>query len=252
VVTIRQFVGAVLEQVTNARVQADLASLRVANQYLQHDFLKGFGVPGMHVKDVELELAFAVAPGWKPASAFDDEDVRTNAVNRLEQLVHDLPAHPELQPWFERDAQLARRWAAGIPALRERFERALTAGHDGPDLVRALSVVIENHFFAAARDLRELLSLVTRPFTHRAAPSRTAVVQHVEDGVRSIVGAVSGPGADPAAQPPSPEIQMLIGKDELDRVPESKLHRMRLKLSASDRKWVVSQVDGEKVHTLSR
>lgn len=253
-VSIRQFVGAMLEQITRARVSADAASLRVAHAYLQHDFLKGFGVPAMHVKDVELELTFAVAPGWKATSIFANPDVRLNAVNQLERFVEQLPQHPALKPYFDQDRRLTIRWNAGLPALRERFDRTLADAVDTTSLVPALGLLIENHFYGMVREWRELLTHITRPLAaSRDGGSRPAVHQYIQDGMRGILDSFNEDEENAAlALLECPDIQMMIGSDELDKVPPERLQRMKIKVSANDRKWVVSQRDGQEVHTLTR
>jgi hypothetical protein len=253
VVTIRQFVGAMLEQITRARVAADAASVRVAHQYLQHEVLKGFSVPGMHVREVELELTFAVAPGWKPAGDFAGPDARLSAVNQLEHFVEQLPDHAEVKPYFDRDRGLAARWRASLPALRERFDRTLADNSGDAAPAAAIGLLIENHFYATVQDGRELLSLITLPFTrNRAAAPRPAVHQYILDGVSGILDSVSQTAGSAEALLDAPDIRVLIGSDELDRVPRERLHRMKLTIGSNDRRWVVSEADGQQVHTLTR
>jgi hypothetical protein len=242
-----------LEQITRARVAADAASVRVAHHYLQHDVLKGFSVPGMHVREVELELNFALAPGWKPAGDFAAPDARLSAVNQLEHFVEQLPAHPELKPYFDRDRGLAARWSASLPALRERFDRTLAQDDGASAPGAAIGLLIENHFYATVRERRELLSLITLPFTrNRAAASRPAVHQYILDGVSGILDSVSQAAGSAEALLDAPDIRVLIGSDELERIPRDRLHRIKLTIGSNDRRWVMSETDGQQVHTLTR
>jgi hypothetical protein len=241
-----------LEQITRARVAGDAASLRVAHQYLQHDYLKGFPVPSMHVHNVELELTFAVAPGWKPRRAFDDPDLRLNAVNQIEHFVRQLADLPELRPAFAQDPRLAERWNAGLPALRDRADRALQKERDRPSLLAALQAIVDNHVYAALRDRLELLSRLLHPFSHGGQAPAPDVRQQVADGVRDIVTSLDDTSAEAEALLDSPDIGVMIGRDELDKVPESKLQKMRITVSATDRRWVVSHAGGQPVHTLTR
>ena len=54
------YVGALLAEITNARVQADLESARIAQLYASHPLLQHFAVPRMRLPNVTLELPVAV------------------------------------------------------------------------------------------------------------------------------------------------------------------------------------------------
>src|SRR5438045_374816 len=99
-ITIRQFLGALLEEVTKARAISDAASVQIAKKYLEHPFLKGFPVPRMHVRDIELELSFAVAGDVSAVSIFEDEEVRQNIRHQIRQFLENLPSNPDLSSFF--------------------------------------------------------------------------------------------------------------------------------------------------------
>src|SRR5262245_25885704 len=90
-ITLKSFLGAFLEQVTIARAMGDSASVRVAEQYRNHEFLKGFPIPRMHIKDLQLELNFAVASKAGASSIFEDEEVKKNICLKIRQFVATLP-----------------------------------------------------------------------------------------------------------------------------------------------------------------
>src|SRR5262245_4470299 len=109
-ITIRQFLGAMLEEITRARVISDAASVRVAQTYLNHDFLKSYPVPRMNIKDVEMELHFAVAGRLQGISVFHDEEATENIRHQLRQFLQTVPQLPELIPHFAQNPQLKTRW----------------------------------------------------------------------------------------------------------------------------------------------
>jgi hypothetical protein len=57
---LNEYLGSVISSLTNARVMADLQTVKVAEEYAKHDLLQHFSVPRMRVDDVELTIPIAL------------------------------------------------------------------------------------------------------------------------------------------------------------------------------------------------
>lgn len=57
---LNEYLGSIISSITNARVMADIQTVKVAEQYAKHDLLKHFSVPRMRVGDVELTIPVAL------------------------------------------------------------------------------------------------------------------------------------------------------------------------------------------------
>lgn len=57
---LNEYLGSIISSVTNARVMADIQSVKVAQEYARHDLLKHFAIPRMRIGEVELTIPVAV------------------------------------------------------------------------------------------------------------------------------------------------------------------------------------------------
>ncbi len=57
---LNEYIGSIISSITNARVMADIQTVKVAEEYAKHDLLKHFAVPHMRVGDVELTIPVAL------------------------------------------------------------------------------------------------------------------------------------------------------------------------------------------------
>jgi hypothetical protein len=256
-VTVRQFVGAILEELTKARAISDAASVRIANQYLAHPLLKGYPVPRMHLKDIEIEMNFAVAPGLTEISVFDNEDVRQNVRNQLRQMLQNLPQSGALKPHFDADPHLAERWNKTMGELDDRFERAMTRpGAGKADAINNLCLIVENAAFevlATSGKETVLGQYFARLFEKReGAHQNPAITGDIRDQVTRIVECVDTLEAEAEGITDLLDLKVLVEARELEKVGHSAVQKMKLTFNSSDRKWIASEQNGQKTHTLAR
>jgi len=70
-IDLSDFLGHILTEITRARVQADMESIRIAEMYANHDLLQHFPIPRVRLPEVEINLP--VILGDIPQITFDDE-----------------------------------------------------------------------------------------------------------------------------------------------------------------------------------
>ena len=57
---LNEYLGSIISSVSNARVMADVQTVKLAEDYAKHDLLKHFSVPRMRIADVELSIPIAI------------------------------------------------------------------------------------------------------------------------------------------------------------------------------------------------
>jgi hypothetical protein len=262
-ITLKAFLGAFLEQVTLARAMSDSASVRVAEQYLNHNFLKGFPVPRMHIQDIQLELNFAVAP---KAGAFEDEETQKNIRLKIQQFVATLPDQDQFKQYFVKNPRLREAWNNQLDGLDQRVERALARYQsnqadqaDQALLAYALSLVIENYIreVILSQGGDQGVSLIGELFDDgRSQGGRQGASDVIEDNIKQILGAIDVVEQKSEQKSDSLtslfDLKVMVEASELEQIDPSHLHKVKFTFSSSDRKWVVNEKNGEKTYLLDR
>jgi hypothetical protein len=57
---LNDYIGSLVSSITNARVMSDIQTVKVAEQYAQHDLLKHFSIPRMRIDDIEMTIPIAL------------------------------------------------------------------------------------------------------------------------------------------------------------------------------------------------
>jgi len=247
--TIDAFVGALLAEISKGRGISDHASVRLAEYYLNHELLKGFPVPRMQVSTLDIDFQFAVAVNARASHLLEDPEIQKGIRYRLVDFLAGLPADRDFREYFRGDASLGAKWKDGLADLSRRLEQVLAKpAPDGIELIQKLSVSAHNYFYESAPDdLRlHVSSLLMRPLKRREDHKSMTMV--IEERIREIVAVVSEGRAQVAEAPD--DFQILVGAKDLEKLNPSLLNRMKITVSPSDRRWVVSEKDGEKIHIL--
>ena len=59
-ITLKDYLGGIYKEITNAKVQSDLETLVIAQEYLNDPMLKHFSVPNIRMKNIELNIPVAI------------------------------------------------------------------------------------------------------------------------------------------------------------------------------------------------
>ncbi|WP_298419480.1 hypothetical protein [uncultured Kordia sp.] len=59
-ITLKDYIGKIYKEITNAKVQSDIETLAIADEYVNNPMLKHFSVPNIRIKNVELTIPVAV------------------------------------------------------------------------------------------------------------------------------------------------------------------------------------------------
>jgi hypothetical protein len=250
-ITVGTFVGALLGETTRARAIGDRASLYVAEQYLQNDLLRGFSVPRMQIRDLEVDLNFAVASKLRGAFFLEDEEVQKYIGYQMRDFLGSLPAHRDFSAYFRDDAELAARWASGLDETTRCFRRIVSKPEaDAASAIHSLSLSVQNYFYESApAGLRlGLFSLLNRPIGKGGRPDSMKTI--IEERVRTIITSAGASKPEESSELPL-NLEILVGAAQLEKLNPCVLSKIKLTLSSADRRWVASDQDGKKVYILS-
>lgn len=250
-VTIDVFVGALLGEITKGRAISDQASVRLAEYYLNSELLKGFPVPRMQISTLEVDLQFAVAAKARESLLLEDEEVQKSIRYQMRDFLGSLPNHPAFHTYFRNDASLSVKWKGGLDDLSRRIGQVLTKPPtDCAAVIHKLSVSAQNYFCELAPDdLRlSVSSLLMRPL--KRGKDKMSLRTIIEEQVRAIVAPLGGGNKETAPEAPV-DLNILVGAAELEKLNPSLLNKMKITVSPSDRRWVVSEKDEKKVYILS-
>jgi hypothetical protein len=253
-ITLRDFVGAMLGEVSRARVTSDGASARIANQYLNDDLLRAFPVPRMTIKDIKFELSFAVAPVQTGELSLGDEEVQKNIGYRLQSLMEELVDQSAFSSYFKADQKIATNWRAGLGDLSRRVVQVISKqANAAPQLAAHISRVVENHFYESApATLRSQLPEILSHPVHKAGEDKAATMSSIIAArVADIVQTAANLRPPSAADDPL-SVSILVGAQELEGLPVERLQKISFSIDSSDRKWVTMDVNGKKSYILDR
>lgn len=254
-ISVKAFIGKLLEQTTQAQEIADRISAGVAANYLQHELLKGFPVPCMQMRHIDLELNFAV-PARQTAFFLEDPEIQKNIEFRVIEFMEALPADSDFGSFFGNDAHLTSRWKHGLANFAPRLQQVLSNPvSDAETVVYKMLLCIENYFHELAPN--QLKSRVSFLLEQKLPPTPTkegrpeSIKAIVQQKVNGIVSSLDPNWGQPKTNDPL-DLCFLVGATELEKFEPAALHKMKISVSASNRRWVATERNGEKVYILDR
>jgi len=256
-VTLDEFVGSLLSGITRGRAQSDNTSAQVAEQYAQHELLKGFPIPRMTIGNMEIEATFAIAPKGGSAAPLADAEIQKAALYRLRELVAELPHEPELAPVFQAHPSARSSWHAGLEGVVTRLGQVLSG--PAPDLenvVNSLGVTLLNYVYECAPEEQRRLLFASRPNVTKdessgkpAEPSSKLIERLLRTRVKALLGSTIPEQAGAAT---AQGLSVIVTSNELAQLNPASFQKVKFTLTSSDRRWVSLEKDGTKVNVLDR
>lgn len=265
-VTLGKFISAFMNGLAKGRSKADHTSYQVSQAYLGHDFLRGFPVPRMTIKNVELEVSFAVGPATRFDHLLGEPEVVAHVLNRLREDFRELRNSNSFQQLLGHASVSDAQWSAELDTLFASMQRILGMPQADPaTLVHTLSIAIENFFHRLQqRDSGGgLLSELKQFFSSTTTASETKdngagltvrnwATQHVKDALAAGLPPGELQFGEDGKLGDDDELVILVGSD-LEGKGSHLIHKAKLSFASEDRKWVSSgEKEGEKVYTLGR
>lgn len=262
---ISNFIGAIQHSLSLSRAMSDNTSVKIAQKYLDHPLLKGFPVPRMKLKDVDIELNFAVGPANALEQLLKEPEVAKNIVFKFRDLLAGLPQSDAFRQNFGTIAPSDKAWQQGSDELIATVTRILGDKPQDEDvLVHTLALAVENFFYAMhyakpGQDLLpKLLPMLSNFMSRQASPATpatpaapsSALHDWTVERVTDILSAAIPGGLGNVGE--LPELNILVGATDLAAHGPDKLHKAKLSFTSDDRKWVATESNGEKKYILDR
>ncbi|WP_420571535.1 hypothetical protein [Kordia sp.] len=75
-ITLKDYIGKIYKEVTNAKVQSDIETLAIAQEYVQNPMLKHFSVPNIRIKEMELTIPVAIDAVATTSPTYTEREVQ--------------------------------------------------------------------------------------------------------------------------------------------------------------------------------
>lgn len=258
-ITVSDFVGALLHGLTTSRTMSDQTSLKVAEAYLNNEYLRGFPVPRMTLKQVEIEVNFSVGPTTSLETLLKEPEICKNITHQFRELFTELPNSATFKSQFSQSVVLDREWEQGVGELVASIQRILTENIPDKDtLTYTLSLAIENFFYQMhhSKPGRGLLAGIRNMFTKSGSDSSatrqsaTSIRDWAAQQVAAILDSAIPGGIGRIGD--LPELNIFVGAAELEGQHPEKMHTAKFSFTSEDRKWVATVKNGEKSYMLDR
>ena len=120
---LNEYLGSVVSSITTARLMSDLQTVKVAEQYAQHNLLKHFSIPRMRIEDIEMTIPIAI-----------DQIMEKSEVHYelLDKTKFNLISYEELAKSFRNNisTEISNKLKANISLLTDTLEQNLLKSSD--------------------------------------------------------------------------------------------------------------------------
>lgn len=257
-ISLGHFVSGLMQALTVGRTMSDRTSLKVADEYLNHDLLRGFPIPRMTLKQVDLEIKFAVNSTTQLEAFLKEPEVSRNIINRFRDVLIGLPENDLFRAQFKSAGFRESEWQQNLQDILASIERILSGQiTDRATLTRFLALAVENFLFKIHHSkpqaglLNGLRRIFSTPETATgAAPEADSLSTWAAGQTTDILNMVI-----PAAVEEGVELHVLVGGAELESKKAELVQTAKISFGSADRKWIASgqsDTTGEKIYILDR
>lgn len=213
------FLGHLLSEISIARMQADLETVRLAELYAAHPLLRTMPVPHMRLPDVEVEIPVFIKASEEPRAG---ESARGGApLKTLSQKFDEVLG-----------AQLAKVGITLSTAERKRLRSAL----DERLSARAVPTEISVDVHRIADDLTSTALRMVEEMKPRSGAAEPALAAELRDAVRLEFLKL---------RTPPPRLMVLVTSAEIREAGGAEnLTRLRLKVSEQGVEWTTIESEG--------
>lgn len=83
-ILLKDYIGKIYKEITNAKVQSDIETLVIANEYANNPMLKHFSVPNIRIKNMELTIPVAVDATQTTTRDYTEREIKDVYMNAFE------------------------------------------------------------------------------------------------------------------------------------------------------------------------
>jgi hypothetical protein len=167
-ITLKDYIGKVYKEVTNAKVQSDIETLAIAQEYAANPLLKHFSVPNIRIKNMELTIPVAIDATQATSRDYTEREVQDVYINAFKKTY--LSFYPDKETFIEsikpqlviKSQELAANTASDLKLAKEEVSQSTTEPiaetdttvrtSDSPEAVTATSSAesISENYLAAS------------------------------------------------------------------------------------------------------
>jgi hypothetical protein len=218
------YLGALLSEVTNARLLADLETARIAQLYASHPLLQHMPVPRFRLPTVSIDLPVAVEGQDQPPVA-----PQATQLAAIRQALDTIVAGQLSQGGLHLTPSRQKRLGHDLNDLFDRLQAA-TAGFSAADVTKALG---------------DAVALVVDAIK-ASGPDSTSLDPSIESSLLQQFGVEFL-----KLQPPPPRVQVMVVTSQLkDIAPPLTLTRIQLTISEEGVEWNQTNPDDASSKTL--
>lgn len=206
-----EYLGGLLAEITNARLQADLESARIAQLYASHPLLQHMPVPRFRLPNVSLDLPVAVERIDPPPVSTPDPAELVAVQQRIEGII---------------EQQLTQLKLLLAPILQKRLTESLNRLFESLRVARGISVsdAIKVSDEAAGGAIEAIRAASKDPATVDPAFELSLRRQFAAEFLK--------------LEPPPPRVQVLVVTAQLKEIaPPASLTRIHLTISEEGVEW---------------
>ncbi|PTX64021.1 hypothetical protein C8N46_101631 [Kordia periserrulae] len=196
-ITLKDYIGKIYKEVTNAKVQSDIETLAIAQEYVENPMLKHFAVPNIRIKDMQLTIPVAVDTTQTVARSYTESEVQKVYEDAFTKVTTDSLADraDEHNAYLQSiQPELATKAQVEATATVSRLQQAeATAAPEGESADGTTSAEYANALNISANKFVDVSFGFLTDLNIEEPVFRTAMVQEIEQNL----------------QPRTPEIQDL-------------------------------------------
>jgi hypothetical protein len=214
---LEEYLGGIIDSLSQARLMADMRTADTARLYAEHDVLRAMSVPRMRFGNVELNIPLAIDRAESPASRA--APARFNPDEMQKQLVGNLADN------FGSGRVTATLTRVLVPAIRRHTELLIDAAGNKPtdEHVRKFSSVL-------ARDIQKLVETKRLRMREGVKFERPKIEETIYETVKPLVIAAPKP-------PLTEETQVIYEASRLREMRPDDLIRIKMIVEEDSMEW---------------
>jgi hypothetical protein len=257
-ISLHDFIGALLTSVNNASAISSASTVRLAEQYQGNTMLRNFPVPMGAIEHLEIttKCAFVESPSKIQVSESDAKVF----VDATRELATQLPVTAGFENFFASSPIREKIWSMFVPTLCEQLFAAISGGTFGSTAELAMTLAeflgdalvrhqvdVDRHAAATAA-LAATPTDVSGPTPESTASITAAQSQTLLSRLQKIVST----HPPTSLQTPTAEsaIQVIVANSDLTHLPPELISNLTIKIGMSYRKSVSVEVNGNVVKSL--
>lgn len=216
------YLGQLLSEITIARMQADIETVRVAELYAVHPLLRNMPVPRFRLPDIEIDVPIVVKQMEEPAEG---------------ELPRGTPGLADMRKAF--DKVLTKKLSEEKVRLKPEQEKKLKSVLDKKvdSLTRPREVAID-----VSRIADELASAASATLTESGGPVDSARQAELEEKLKDAARVECL-----RLRKPPTRLQALVTTAEIREAgPSEVITRLHLKITEEAFEWTTTESDGRK------